>query len=75
MSLKKGFKEDDIKILLEVCSKKPTSKAAALTADVLNMLVEECLKRANEEARKENSDTVELEHLRRILPKLMIDFF
>ncbi len=36
---KGGFREEDVKTLLQQCVKKPTNKAASLTAELLNLMV------------------------------------
>lgn len=44
-----------------------------LLIDVWQVL--ECLRRAAEEAKKENKETVDIEHLKRVIPRIVVDFF
>jgi hypothetical protein len=74
-----GFTDTDLKQLIEAENarlKKSNKPAYELTAELLNQLVLEMLKRAEQESRRQGDDgRIGLSHLEKVLPQILLDFF
>jgi hypothetical protein len=75
MEAKVGFTDADVQKLLAAAAvaKKANKQALAMTADLLNLLTVEIVKRAQTEAGEGNEIT--LEALERVMPKAFLDLF
>lgn len=63
--LLKHFKEDKTRL---------SSDAVLMMKLLMELFVEEALKRANRQAKLESSGSVGIDHLEKILPQLLLDF-
>lgn len=73
------LKEETVKLFLGQYFKEQKTKlspeALNLVTKLLELFVQEAADRATEQARKENVTAVDIEHLEKILPQLLLDFW
>lgn len=70
-----GFDERSAQDLLGPLMKlKGNKEVFGLCADLLNVLVAEALQRARIEAQREDVSVITVEHFKRVLPQLLLDF-
>lgn len=72
------LKEETVKLFFTQYFKEQKTKlspeALKLITRLLELFVEEATDRATEQAKKENVNEVDIEHLEKILPQLLLDF-
>ncbi|XP_030061039.1 centromere protein X isoform X2 [Microcaecilia unicolor] len=72
------FKKDTVNKLLHLHFKderiKVSADALQLMTEMLKVFVQEAVARAARQAKSEDLPTVDLEHLEKVLPQLLLDF-
>nr|XP_033817439.1 centromere protein X [Geotrypetes seraphini] len=72
------FKKDTVNKLLRLHFKDEKTKVSAdalqLMTEMLKVFVQEAAARAARQAQSEDVPTVDLEHLEKVLPQLLLDF-
>jgi hypothetical protein len=68
------FTEADIRKLFVGVSIKSNKAGYELAAELVNLFVRETLKRARQEMEREGAECIEMRHLERVIPQLLLDF-
>lgn len=72
------FKEETLKLILTNHFKEEktrlTSDAVSMLKNLMELFVDEAIQRACRQAELESSGKVDIEHLEKILPQLLMDF-
>ena len=72
------LKEETLKLFISKCFKeektKISSDAVVVLTKLMDMFIKEAIERATQQAEVESVDEVDIEHLEKILPQLMLDF-
>ena len=78
MAEKSMFKKETVRQLSKISFKSEKTKfnneSLLLTTEMLRVYVLEAAHRAAYQAKSEGSDSVNLEHLEKVLPQLLLDF-
>ena len=69
------YARDALTAVFRSTETKGTKPVWQMSAHLMDLLVIEALERAQNEALQDRSESVTLEHLQRILPQLLLDFF
>ncbi|XP_025892665.1 centromere protein X [Nothoprocta perdicaria] len=73
-----GFRKETVERLLRLHFRdgrtRVSGEALLLAAELLNVFVREAAARAARQAQGEELDTVDVEHVEKVLPQLLLDF-
>ena len=68
------FTEADVRKLLVGVNTKSNKAGYELCAEAINIFVRETIQRARAEMEREGAERIEMRHLERVIPQLLLDF-